>query len=203
MTHSTSTNQERVSAMLPTAELIAKELAKAQSVDDFFGKEGIISTLFSTAIEDMLQTEITQHLGYERYSKNRKDKDVDNYRNGSRTKRLRTSAGDQVIKIPRDRDSTFTPQIIKKHESSSNEIEDKIIAMYGKGMTVSDIQEMLQDIYGIEVSPGLISQITNKVMELVEEWHNRPLQSVYVITYLDCVHTKNKAGWKDQDSGGI
>lgn len=188
MTHSTVNNQEQVQELLPGADQIAKELGRVKSIDDFFGKDGVISNLFASAIEHLLQAELSDHLGYNKYAV--KGRNSGNSRNGGREKTLRTSVGDQTIQIPRDRNSTFTPSILKKYENSSNEIEKKIIAMYGKGMTTSDIGDMLQDIYGVEISTGLISQITDKIMPLVEQWHNRPLQSVYVIAYLDCIHVK-------------
>jgi putative transposase len=173
---------------LPSTKLVQKELSSAKSIDDFFGKEGIFSRLFAKTLEQMMQQELTSHLGYGRYEA--RGRNSGNSRNGVYGKKLRTSCGDTRVAIPRDRNGEFNPTILKKHQRNSNEIEQKIIAMYAKGVTVRDIQDTLTDLYGINVSPGTISAITNKVWEMVEEWQSRPLEEIYPIIYLDAIHLK-------------
>jgi transposase-like protein len=173
---------------LPTAERVQEELSQAKSMDDFFGKEGIFARLFAQTMEQMLEAELSEHLGYEPYEA--KGRNSGNSRNGHYAKKVRTSAGETQIEVPRDRQGQFEPQIIQKYASNTNELEEKIIGLYAKGMSVRDIQETLAELYGVEVSAGSISTITDKVWSLVEAWQNRPLASIYPIIYLDALHLK-------------
>ena len=173
---------------LPSLATIQQELGSAKSIDDFFGKHGIFARLFSETIETMLEAELTQHLGYERYEA--KGRNSGNSRNGKRPKQLRTSIGDTTVHIPRDRNSEFSSKLLEKHQTSTNELEEKILAMYGKGMSTRDIQNLLQETYGVEVSADTISAITDKIWPLVEAWQNRPLAAIYPIIYLDRFHLK-------------
>jgi transposase-like protein len=177
-----------IQEVMPSAEEVQRELAKAKSMDDFFGKEGIFARLFAHTIEELLETELSEHLGYEPYEA--KGRNSGNNRNGRYTKKLRTSSGETTIQVPRDRQGEFEPQVVKKRVANTNELEDKIISMYAKGMSVRDIQETLQELYGVDVSPTTLSAITDKVWELVEAWQNRSLASVYPIIYLDAIHIK-------------
>ena len=170
---------------MPSAEEVVQELGKATSIDDFYGKDGIFSRLFSKTIEQMLDAELSAELGYDRYES--VGRNSGNSRNGHYTRKMRTSGGDAEIKVPRDRNGAFQSVLLQKN---SNEIEQKILAMYAKGMSTRDIQEMLEELYGIDVSPETISAITDKVWPLVEEWQNRPLMSQYAIVYLDAIHIK-------------
>jgi putative transposase len=176
---------------MPSAEEVAQELGKATSIDDFYGKDGIFAKLFSKTIEDMLEAELTSELGYERYDT--EGHNSGNNRNGHYTRKMRTSGGDAEIKVPRDRNGEFQSALLKKN---SNEIERKVIAMYAKGMSTRDIQDLLTELYGIDVSPETISAITDKVWPLVEGWQNRPLAEVYAILYLDAIHIKLKKDGK-------
>ena len=172
----------------PALETIQQELGTAQSVDDFFGKEGILARLFAKTLEQMLEAELTAQLGYEKYEA--KGRNSGNSRNGKRSKQLRTSAGDTPIQLPRDRNGEFSSKLLAKHQTSTNELEEKILAMYGKGMSTRDIQHLLQATYGVEVSADTISAITDKIWPLVEAWQNRPLAAIYPIIYLDGFHLK-------------
>lgn len=187
-----------IKKLLPSTEKIQKELASAQSMDDFFGKEGIFSRLFAKTMEQMLETELTDHLGYDKYEA--RGRNTGDNRNGYYTKKVRTSVGDKSITIPRDRNGDFKPRLLKKYQTSSNEIEDKVVAMYARGMSVRDIQSTLEELYGIEVSPTMISTMTDKVWSLVEEWQSRPLDSVYPIIYLDAIHVKLKQDGKVENT---
>jgi len=191
MTRRKNTTTKDSQKQMPSAEEVARELAKAKSIDDFYGKDGIFARLFSDTIEQMLETELTEELGYERYAA--EGRNSGNSRNGHYTRKMRTSGGDAEISVPRDRNGDFQSALLKKN---SNEIEQKVIAMYAKGNSVRDIQDMLEELYGIDVSPSTISTITDKVWELVEAWQNRPLASVYAIVYLDAIHIKLKRDGK-------
>jgi putative transposase len=176
-----------IQSHMPSAEEVAQALGQATSIDDFYGKDGIFAKLFSKTIEDMLEAELTSELGYERYEA--EGHNSGNSRNGHYTRKMRTSGGDAEIKVPRDRNGEFQSALLKKN---SNEIEQKVIAMYAKGMSTRDIQDFLTELYGIDVSPDTISAITDKIWPLVEAWQNRPLATVYAIVYLDAIHIKLK-----------
>jgi putative transposase len=130
--------------VLPSVERIQHELASAKSVDDFFGKEGIFARLFAGTLEQMLEAELTAHLGYEPYAAS--GRNSGNSRNGKRNRNLRTSTGDVTIQVPRDRNGDFQPALLDKYQTSTNELEDKIIALYAKGVSTRDIQETLHDL---------------------------------------------------------
>lgn len=185
MTHKKNPQKEEDQIHLPDPEELARELAKAKSIDDFYGKDGIFARMFSKTIEQMLETELTEKLGYERYET--EGRNSGNSRNGHYTRKMRTSGGDAEIQVPRDRNGEFSSELLKKN---SNEIEQKVIAMYAKGTSTRDIQAMLDELYGISVSPETISKITDKVWELVEAWQNRPLAPLYTILFLDALHIK-------------
>ena len=191
MTHKKNTKKEELQKHLPNPEQLAHELASAESIDDFYGKDGIFARLFSKTIEQMLETELTEELGYEPYQA--EGRNSGNSRNGHYTRKMRTSGGDADIRVPRDRNGKFQSELLKKN---SNEIEQKVIAMYAKGTSTRDIQDMLHELYGINVSPETISKITDKVWELVEAWQNRPLAPMYAIVYLDALHIKLKRDGK-------
>jgi transposase-like protein len=191
MTRRKNTTKKDSLKEMPSAEEVARELSKAESIDDFYGKDGIFARLFSDTIEHMLETELTEELGYERYAA--EGRNSGNSRNGHYRRKMRTSGGDAEISVPRDRNGDFQSALLKKN---SNEIEQKVLAMYAKGNSVRDIQDMLEELYGIDVSPTTISTITDKVWELVEAWQNRPLAPVYAIVYLDAIHVKLKRDGK-------
>lgn len=169
---------------LPNVEEIQNELFRAESIDDFFGKDGIFSKLFARTIEEMLEAELSAHLGYEKHEA--RGRNSGNSRNGKRRRGLQTSAGDQTIQVPRDRNGEFESRLLD--ERRSNELERKITALYARGTTTRDIQETIADIYGVEISPATVSAITDKIWPLVEEWQNRPLAAIYPIVYLDALH---------------
>lgn len=191
MTHKKNTKKEELQKHLPNPDQLARDLASAESIDDFYGKDGIFARLFSKTIEQMLETELTEELGYEPYQA--EGRNSGNSRNGHYTRKMRTSGGDADIRVPRDRNGKFQSELLKKN---SNEIEQKVIAMYAKGTSTRDIQDMLHELYGINVSPDTISKITDKVWELVEAWQNRPLAPMYAIVYLDALHIKLKRDGK-------
>jgi transposase-like protein len=173
---------------LPSVEEIQQELGRAESIDDFFGKEGIMARLFARTLEQMLEGELTAKLGYERYAA--RGRNSGNSRNGKRSRKVQTSGGEVAIAVPRDRQGEYQPQLLERYKGRSNEIEQKVIGLYAKGMTTRDIQASLADLYGLDISAGTISTITEQVWPLVEEWQNRPLDKIYPIIYLDAIHIK-------------
>jgi transposase-like protein len=137
--------------------------------------------LFATTLEQMLDAELTAHLGYERYEA--KGRNSGNNRNGKYKRKVRSSGGEVEVAVPRDRNGEYTPKLLHKYESSSNELEDKIITLYAKGLSVRDIHDSLQEMYGMDVSAATISAITEKVWPLVEAWQNRRLDAIYPRCY--------------------
>ncbi len=158
--------------------------------DLILGQDGIIQQLRKRILERALKGEMTHHLGYEKSSKD--GYNTGNSRNGTSSKKVLTRDGELDIEIPRDRESTFEPLIIKKNQRRFEEFDDKILSMYSRGMTTREIESHLQEIYGVEVSPTLISTVTNEVMPEVNEWRNRSLASTYLIIYLDALVIKVK-----------
>jgi len=164
------------------AALISKECATPA---DLTAK---LKHLFSGALETMLEAEMEEHLGYEKNSV--AGNNSGNSRNGYGKKTVRSEWGESEIAVPRDRNGTFEPQVVEKRQTRTDDIENRILAMYAKGMSTRDIEDHLRDIYGVDVSPALISRITDKIMPAVAEWQNRPLDSVYPIVFLDGIMFK-------------
>lgn len=149
-----------------------------------------LKDLFAETIQEMLEAEMDTHLGYEKHDV--KTKTTSNSRNGKSKKTVVSEYGEQEISVPRDRLGEFEPLVVKKHQSNVTGIEDQIIALYAKGVSTREIQDHLQNMYGIEVSPTLISNVTNKIVPMIKEWQNRPLQGVYAVVFLDAIHFKVK-----------
>lgn len=173
------------------------EVKKCKTIDDVMGKDGLIQRLVKDVLENILEGEIEEHLGrnkYERTETNEPSKK--NYRNGYSSKNLRSSFGDVDLDIPRDRNAEFEPQIIKKYETVCTELDKKVISLYAKGMTTSDIQAEIEDLYGITISPSMVSRITDKVMDSAVEWQNRSLDKIYPIVYLDAMYFKVRSNGK-------
>ena len=173
---------------VPDLEQIETALSQVESVDDFFGKEGILAQLFARTLEQMLEGELTAQLGYEKYEA--KGRNSGNSRNGKRTKTVKSSGGDIEVAVPRDRTGAYEPHLLAKYRHNTNELEKKVIAMYSRGLSTHDIEAMLQETYGVSLSAGAVSTITDKVWPLVEEWQNRPLARLYPIIYLDALYIK-------------
>ena len=170
----------------------AKELVSllAQECDSMQDIQALLKNLFKGTIEEMLESEMDEHLGYDKHSP---QGDLSgNSRNGYNKKTIQSQMGKTEIKVPRDRNGEFEPQLIEKYQNKSDGLEDKIIAMYAKGMSTRDIEDHLRDIYGIDVSPALISRITDKVLPAVQEWQSRPLDKLYPIVFLDGIIYKVK-----------
>ena len=143
-----------------------------------------LKDLLSGTLKELMETEMDDHLGYDRYERS----DKKNYRNGTKQKRVRSKYGEFEVDVPQDRNSSFDSKILPKRQKDISAIDDKIISMYAKGMTTRQISETIEDIYGFEVSEGMVSNITDKLLPQIEEWQNRPLASVYPIVFIDAVH---------------
>ena len=173
---------------MPAAERVVAELATARSMDDFFGRDGIFAKLFASTLEEMLEAELSDHLGYEKHEA--RGRNSGNNRNGSYEKKIRTSSGETVIAVPRDRNGSFEPQVVAKYQPNTNELEEKILGLYAKGVSTRDIEETLAELYGVSVSASTVSKVTDKVQQQVLAWQQRPLAAIYPIIYLDAIHLK-------------
>lgn len=174
-----------------------EEIKKCKTIDDVMGKNGLIQRLVKDVLENILEAEMEDHLGREKYERETNNEErIKNYRNGYSSKNIRSSFGDVDIDIPRDRNAEFEPKIIKKYETVCNELDKKIISLYAKGMSTSDIQSEIEDLYGITISPSMISKITDKVLATAAEWQNRALDSIYPIVYLDAMYFKVRSNGK-------
>jgi putative transposase len=173
-------------------DLVAQLLGNYQKPEDLIGENGLLKQLTKLLVEKALDAEMAHHLGHDKHEPVANA--TGNTRNGKSRKTLKGDFGELPIKVPRDRHSTFEPQIIPKHQTRWTGFDEKILSLYARGMTVREIQSHLEEIYGTEVSPSLISSVTDAVTEEVKTWQARPLDLVYPIVYLDCIHVKIREG---------
>ena len=170
------------------SELIDELLQDCSDPKDLVGEGGLLKQLTKALVERCLETEIRVHLNDPKYEQRGKARG--NRRNGHSHKTLKGEFGETTIAVPRDRQGEFEPQVVKKRQTHFDGFDEKIIALYGRGMTVRDIQAQLQDLYGVEVSAGLISEVTDAVIDEVKAWQSRPLDSVYPIVWMDALVVK-------------
>lgn len=169
-------------------EVLDELLKGVKTQEDLTGPNGLLKAITKALVERMLEGELTHHLGYEKsdpvgYGSG-------NSRNGKSRKTLKSEQGEIEVSIPRDRQGSFAPQLIKKHQTRWDGLDEQIISLYARGMTVRDIQAQLQELYGVEVSSGLISEVTDAVLDEVKIWQSRPLESMYPVVYLDALMVK-------------
>jgi transposase-like protein len=169
-------------------EILDKLLEGVKTQEDLAGPGGLLKQITKALVERMLAGELTHHLGYEKH-------DVagpgnGNTRNGKSRKTLKGESGEMEIAVPRDRHGTFDPQVVRKHQTRWDGLDQQIIALYARGLTVRDIQAQLEEMYGVEVSGGLISEVTDEVLEEVKTWQNRPLENMYPVMFLDALMVK-------------
>jgi len=162
-----------------------KSLIEKNGFENVGDVQEAMKELFGDVIKEMLEGELEEELGYTKHDY--KNKETDNSRNGHSKKTVRSDYGEIELEIPRDRKGEFEPVVVKKHQRDISGIEDQIISMYARGMTVRDIQSHIEDIYGSRLSAESVSRITDKILPLVSEWRNRPLESAYAIVYMDAV----------------
>lgn len=172
-------------------QLLDELLKDYQKPDDLLGQDGLLQQLTKALVERALDGELTHHLGYEKHEAT--GDNSGNSRNGTTPKTLRGKRGQVQIDVPRDRRSDFEPQLVKKNQTRFDGLDEKIISLYSRGMTQREIQGHLEEIYGVEVSPSLISTVTDAVLDEVRAWQSRPLDSVYPILYLDALQVKVKS----------
>jgi putative transposase len=173
--------------IMSTTDTIPKDFFKQFKTKEDF--HSFFNDLFKQGVEEMLKAELEAHLGYEKHSKD--GYGTGNSRNGSFSKKIKTNnLGDMVLNIPRDRNGEFEPQLVPKGQRMSDKLEEAITGMYSRGMTTSDISEQVKEIYGVDVSEGTVSNVTNRIIEHVKEWQNRPLESVYFTLWMDGIVLK-------------
>lgn len=176
---------------MPISDNIIDQLLEGcNSPEDILGEAGLLKQLTKKVAERALEAEMEMHLGY---SKNEPSgRNTGNSRNGKTRKSVRSTDGDIELEVPRDRNGTFEPKLVKKGEKQLNGFDDRIISLYARGMTTRDIQAHFEEAYGVEVSPTFISQVTNAVMDEVKAWQQRPLDALYPIVYLDCLVVRSR-----------
>jgi putative transposase len=167
---------------------VEERLKNVKSLSDLTGSNGIIQEMIKRTVERILEAEQESHLGYERHNKG--GIVTDNFRNGFSKKTMKTSSGEVEIDIPRDRKGTFEPQFIQKHQSFDPDLEKRVTSMYARGMSTRDIGQQLAEFYGVEVSAPLISKITDRVLEGINQWQTRALEDVYAVVFMDAIHYK-------------
>ena len=164
-----------------------RELMQELDINDMSEINALFKEFVGDILENGLEAELDDELGYSKYDY--RNKDTDNSRNGHSTKTMKTSFGEVDIDVPRDRKGEFEPQLVKKQQTSlSGDIEEKILSMYAKGMTTRDIDAHIREIYGLEVSDSTVSRITDKILPVVKEWQQRPLEEIYAVVFLDAIH---------------
>jgi putative transposase len=176
--------------MTISVDLIDKILTECDNPQELLKEGGFIKQLTKALIERCLEAEMDDHLGYEKHQRSEQKKS--NYRNGKTSKTVTGEFGKMSLAVPRDRQSEFEPQLVKKGQTRLEGFDEKVLSLYARGMTVRDIKDQLQDLYGVDVSSGLISNVTDAVIEEVKQWQTRPLDSIYAIVYFDCLVLKVK-----------
>ena len=167
---------------------LMRQLIEERGIRDMDGVHALVKELTAGLIQECMDAELEEELGYSRYDY--KNKRTDNSRNGSDKKTVSSSQGEIDLKVPRDRNGDYEPQIVKKHQLDVSEIEDKILFLYSQGTSTRDIERTMQEMYGIEVDATRVSKITDKILPVIREWQNRPLESVYAMVMLDAIHYK-------------
>lgn len=170
----------------PGKKEVIRNLISEYNITSAKDLQEALKDLLGDTIQDMLEAELDNFLGYEKYEST--DKEKLNYRNGHTSKTLKSTLGPVEIDIPRDRNGEFEPKVVPKYKRDISEIEQKIIAMYARGMSTREINEHIQEIYGFEVSAEMVSKITDKILPEIEEWQKRPLDEVYPIVFIDAIH---------------
>ena len=176
--------------MATPKELLDELLKDCKTPEDLFGKSGVLKQLTKDLMERMLEAEMTDHLGYVKHAA--EGRGSGNSRNGTSAKTVQGDQGRIPIEVPRDRNGEFEPQLIPKGQRRLPGFDEKVISMYARGMTTREIEGHLHELYGVEVSPTLISNITDTVLEEVTAWQRRPLASIYPVVYLDALQVKIK-----------
>lgn len=176
----------RTRTLTPERRELIRNLLAHYKPEDVGGIQDMLKDLLGDTLQEMLEAEMDEKLGYTKYDY--KNKDTADSRNGYSKKTVASSMGDIDLNIPRDRKGEFEPQIVKKHQTDVSGIEDQVLSMYAKGMTTRDISAHLRDVYGVEASAEMISRMTDRILPIAKEWQNRPLERKYAIVFMDAVH---------------
>ncbi|WP_308698874.1 transposase, partial [uncultured Thomasclavelia sp.] len=171
---------------------VSKELLRSYIKEQNFKSSNDVlaamKEMFADVLQEALEAEMDTHLGYDRYYIS--EKSTDNSRNGYSKKTVKSELGDVELNMPRDRKGEFEPQIVPKHQRNITGLDEKILSLYAKGMTTTDIKEQIRELYDIEISAETVSNITSRIMPLVSEWQNRPLEKTYSFVFMDAIHYK-------------
>jgi transposase-like protein len=165
-----------------------RKLIEERGIKDLAGVHDLVKELTSGLIQEIMDAELEEELGYSKYDF--KNKETENARNGHYKKTVASSQGEVELEVPRDRNGEYEPQIVKKHQMDISDIEDKILFQYSQGTSTRDIEKTMQEMYGIDVDATRVSKITDKILPVIHEWQNRPLESVYAMVMLDAIHYK-------------
>lgn len=168
---------------------VIRELIKSEEFKNTGDIMESIKAMFADVMNEVVQCEIEEKLGYEKHERSEKSEDQ-NYRNGSTNRKIKTQLGEVEISVPRDRNGEYEPQIIEKYQRNADGLEEKILSLYAHGMTTRDIQEQIKDLYDLDISSELVSKISEKIMPQVTEWQNRPLNEYYPFVFMDAIHYK-------------
>ena len=167
---------------------LMRQLIDERGIKDVAGVQALVKELTAGLIQECMDAELEDDLGYSKYDY--RNKETDNSRNGTYKKTVSSSQGDIELEVPRDRNGEYEPQIVKKHQMDISAIEDKIIFLYSQGTSTRDIEKAMREMYGIEVDATRVSKITDKILPVIREWQNRPLESIYALVMLDAIHYK-------------
>ena len=169
---------------MKTKKNIIASLIEEYDIQTAADVQEALKDLLGGTIQEMMEAELENHLGYKSYERS----DNPDYRNGTKSKTLRSTVGEIPIAVPKDRDGDFEPKVVPKYKKDISDIESKVISLSAKGLTTRQISSVIEDIYGCEISEGMVSNITDKIMPDIEAWQNRPLSAVYPIVFVDCIH---------------
>lgn len=168
---------------------LTKELLKTNDIKDVVELQSMLKDMLKQGVETLLESELDEELGYPKYDS---QTEKSNYRNGYSGKTVKSDLGEIRLDIPRDRNNDFEPVLVPKHSSDISAIQDKVISMYAKGMSTRDISSHIEELYGIPLSAESVSRMTDKIIPLIEEWQNRPLNNHYPFVFMDAIHYKVK-----------
>jgi len=169
-------------------ELVDEMISDCENPEDLLGRDGLVKQMTKKLVERMLQAEMTDHLGYEKHDP--AGRGSGNSRNGSSAKTLKSEHGSILLEIPRDRRGRFEPQVVAKGQTRSEILDEKILSLYARGMSTRDIRDQIEELYGVAISPTLVSEVTDAVLDEVKTWQSRPLDAIYPIVYLDAIRVK-------------
>jgi putative transposase len=170
-------------------EILDELIKDYKNPEDLLGENGLLKQLTKALLERAMQAELTHELGFAKDDR-QAIKETTNRRNGTSQKTVKSKHGEINLEIPRDRESEFEPVIVKKHQRRFDGFDDLILSLYSRGLSTREIKSHIEEIYGVEVSPDLVSTVTENISELVREWQTRPLEAVYPIVYLDALRVK-------------